>query len=111
MCMCVRVCVYVCAKEMDRYVSLSVYDLTTWTLAVRVYVFALDRPSLYKRANLYVCAPASPLSLSVFVCVCVCVCDWLGGGSHASLDSNDIGAEGAKYVGAGLAHCPNLTIV
>jgi hypothetical protein len=32
-------------------------------------------------------------------------------GPHASLSYNNISAEGAKHVGAGLAQCPNLTEV
>jgi hypothetical protein len=44
MCMYVGVSVYVCSRWID--MSVSLYDLTTWALAVRVYVFALGRASL-----------------------------------------------------------------
>jgi hypothetical protein len=79
MCMYVYVCVsvYVRSRWMD--MSLSLYDRTTWALAVCMYVSALGRPSLYTLAHLYVCARASPLSLSLSVCVT----DWVGGRTPA----------------------------
>jgi hypothetical protein len=69
MCMYVYVCVSVYVRSICIDMSLSLYDRTTWALAVRMYVSALGRPSLYTLAHLYVCAPVSPLSLSVSVCV------------------------------------------
>jgi hypothetical protein len=89
--------------------SLSLCDLITWALAVRMYVSALSGSSLCTRTCPCVCVCPCVASFSLYLCLCVC--DLLGGGPHASLHNNNIGAEGAKHVGAGLAHCPNLTRV
>jgi hypothetical protein len=57
-------------------VSLSLYDRTTWALAVRVYVSALGRASLN-------CVCVYPCIASFSLSVSVCVTDWVGGRTPA----------------------------
>jgi hypothetical protein len=71
-CVYVCVCVCVCVQQM----SVSLYDRTTWALAVRVYVSALVRSSLN-----YVCV--CPCVASFSLSVSVCVTDWAGGRTPA----------------------------
>jgi hypothetical protein len=64
LCMYMCVCVCVCVQQM----SVSLYDRTTWALAVRVYVSALGRASLN-----CVCVYPCVASFSLYVPLCVCV--------------------------------------
>jgi hypothetical protein len=73
-CVCVYVCVCVCVCVQQ--MSVSLYDRTTWALAVRVYVSALGHPSLN-----CVCVPLRRLILSLSVSVCVT--DWVWGRTQA----------------------------
>jgi hypothetical protein len=71
-CVCMCVCLCLCAIDM----SVSLYDRTTWALAVRLYVSALGRPSLN-------CVCVHPCVASFSVSVSVYVTDWVGGRTPA----------------------------
>jgi hypothetical protein len=65
LCLCMYVCVSVFVRSRWIDMSVSLNDLTTWALTVRVYLSALGRASLN-----CVCEPLCRLILSVCVCVC-----------------------------------------